>query len=372
MRLQLIQIQLNNEDEAYLIFETLNTRGKDLAVSDLVKNHLARLMKPQNKGVDVHRDRWNGILDLLESSTADLDVNRFLHHSWLSRRPYMGEKQLFGAIKEAVDKNSAASFLDDLVSDATAYRTVFEPDYYKWTKQERPLVESLRALQIFRVVQSAPMLLSIVRAHIAKKVSMKQAAGVLRAMEHFHLQFTAITAQRTGGGTAKMYALGGRSLCEARDKNKATLVLNEFIEKLRERIPTAAEFAAAFTQLRYSSENTKQRNLVRYVLMRVDGYFRKGAPVDYDKFSIEHIAPQNPASGMASAGVAEIGNLILVPESVNEDLKNDGFLKKKAKMSAEHVPFDPILENATSWSDKDIEARSQALAELAYSTIFVV
>jgi uncharacterized protein with ParB-like and HNH nuclease domain len=37
LSLKLVFIQLDNEDDAYLIFETLNTRGKDLTTSDLVQ-----------------------------------------------------------------------------------------------------------------------------------------------------------------------------------------------------------------------------------------------------------------------------------------------------------------------------------------------
>ncbi|GKS87509.1 DUF262 domain-containing protein [Acidovorax sp. SUPP1855] len=44
LALKLIYVELDNEDDAYQVFETLNTRGKDLATTDLLKNHLARLM----------------------------------------------------------------------------------------------------------------------------------------------------------------------------------------------------------------------------------------------------------------------------------------------------------------------------------------
>ena len=40
LALKLIFIEVDEENDAYNLFETLNTRGKDLAVSDLVKNHL--------------------------------------------------------------------------------------------------------------------------------------------------------------------------------------------------------------------------------------------------------------------------------------------------------------------------------------------
>ena len=44
--LNVILVTLDNEDDAYLIFETLNTRGKDLALADLLRNHFAKFLKP--------------------------------------------------------------------------------------------------------------------------------------------------------------------------------------------------------------------------------------------------------------------------------------------------------------------------------------
>ena len=42
LNLNVIFVTLDNEDDAYVIFETLNTRGKDLALTDLVKNHFSK------------------------------------------------------------------------------------------------------------------------------------------------------------------------------------------------------------------------------------------------------------------------------------------------------------------------------------------
>lgn len=47
--LNIILVKLEDEDDAYIIFETLNTRGKDLALADLVKNHFTRLIKKKTK-----------------------------------------------------------------------------------------------------------------------------------------------------------------------------------------------------------------------------------------------------------------------------------------------------------------------------------
>ena len=52
LRLSLIFVELEDEDDAYLMFETLNARGKDLRASDLVKNHLAKHLRKPTKTVD--------------------------------------------------------------------------------------------------------------------------------------------------------------------------------------------------------------------------------------------------------------------------------------------------------------------------------
>ncbi len=374
LRLQLILIELTNEDDAYLIFETLNTRGKDLTVSDLVKNHLARLTKPTNKGVDATREKWNAILELFAASTAEIDINRFLHHFWLSRHLYTTEKKLFKELKHVITKTTAKAFLDSLSEDARIYRTLFEPEWHKWRKEERELRESIRALNLHRVVQPVPMLLAILRDYFTKDLTLRQARIILRSMEDFHLQFTGVTQQRTGGGTAKMYALGARQLCDSANKNTKQQVLKEFLGKLRERVPTLAEFEAGFLELRYSEEATKQGPLVRYILRRLDGALRKGAAVDYDRMSIEHIAPQNPPaqSGLSAETVAAIGNLILVPEKLNTALANKAFTKKRALLEKEKVPMDPILRGATQWTQSEINARQQALAKLCHEKVFKI
>ncbi len=348
LRLQLIVIQLDNEDDAYLIFETLNTRGKDLTVSDLIKNHLTRLIKPTNRGVDTARDRWKSILGTLEGSAANISVNTFLHHSWLSRRPYTTVKKLFKEIRRAVTKTEAQEFLDTLVRDAELYRQILEPLSCNWRKEEKPLVDALQALILFRVVQPVPMTLSILRAYREGDLSLSQAKKVLCSMENFHVQFTAVTAQRTGGGTALMYALAARSLLEAPDKNARARVLREFTGKLQQRVPSYQEFEANFREIVYLEHQTKQRPLVQYLLRRFDTYFNTGSVPNYEGMTIEHIAPQRPpsSSGTPNECAGMLGNLILVPQKMNEKLANLPFEKKRAMLEKRKVTLDSTLKDA--------------------------
>jgi len=371
LRLKLISIQLDNEDDAYLIFETLNTRGKNLTVADLVKNFLTRMLKPTNKGVDVARDKWNSILETFDASSVDIDTDSFLYHSWLSRRDYSTKGALFKAIKTTVSKQTALSFLNELVEDADLYRGILEPESRKWQANEQNIRSSLRALMLFKVVQPVPMLLSIFRSYKNGILTCAQAEGILRSMEHFHVQFTAITSQRTGGGTALMYASAARQLLGATDGNKAAQQLKQFKGKLKERIPSKDEYDAGLKEVWYTSDNSKQRGLVRYLLARIDNYIRTGVAVDYDKMTVEHIFPEHPAPGTAAIeGVGLLGNMILLDAKTNKEVANLPPLKKLAAYKTAGVPLDPMLTKASKWGGAEIEARTKYLSNLTYSKIF--
>lgn len=376
LRLQLITVQLTNEDDAYLIFETLNTRGKNLGVSDLVKNHITRLLKPTNKGVDVAREKWNSIRTIIDESAADLSINRFIYHSWLSRYPYVGNAALFREIKKRVSKApDATKFLDELLRDVAQYRIALEPESFSWPKEHREIADSLRAINTFRVVQPVPLTLAILRCFRDKELTTKQVRQTLRSLENFHAQFTGVAAQRTGGGTARMYAASAEDLYVATDKNKRSKVLREFVEKLRERVPVFDEFAANLRELFYVSDNTRDKPVVQLLLRRVHEHFAAEAlATDYDAMTIEHIAPENPTaiSAPLQAAVGALGNLILLPGMLNAKLANKRFHEKREIYKRAGVKMDRVLAKANKWSTREIRDRTQELAKLLHEDLLRV
>ena len=78
--LKVIFVKLDDEDDAYIIFETLNTRGKDLSLTDLVKNHVTKHLKSQSASLDQAKVKWERILETIEGSSLDLRTDSFIHH----------------------------------------------------------------------------------------------------------------------------------------------------------------------------------------------------------------------------------------------------------------------------------------------------
>jgi uncharacterized protein with ParB-like and HNH nuclease domain len=375
--LKVILVTLDNEDDAYVIFETMNTRGKDLTLSDLVKGHLTKILKPKNAGVDLTVDKWAELVQLIEGSSVDLNMNAFLQHYWLSRYDYLAQKKLYKAIKRQVRKSGEArDFLANLSMDARIYREINETAFRKWDKQEMNIKGSLDALNLFRVKQPLPMLLSVMREYRARdtnSLKKKHVEDILAAIENFHFIFTAVTSQRSSGGISSMYASYARRLVQATTLQEKSKVLDELKDKLRAKLPGYAEFEAEFLQIRYTDSFTKQKKLVQYVLAKIDRNKRAaGLQLDYEQMTIEHLAAQNaaPADKVSDVCCGQIGNLLLVDQDLNGKLANNAPLVKRNMIQTSGIWLDSVLKDATSWGEQDIENRTKSLASLAYNEVW--
>lgn len=370
LSLKVIYIDLDNEDDAYLIFETMNTRGKDLEPSDLVKSHLTKLLKPGNKNVDITKDFWNKIVDTIEGSEADLTVTTYLHHYWLSRYEYVTVKELYKDIKRKVGKSQAKPLLDDLVKDAKTYRAIQETGYRKWSKNERQIKDALDALILFRVKQPLPMVLALMHAYESNQLKLGQVQDMLGVIENFHFLFTAITSQRSSGGISFMYALHARNLLNASDANARGRVLNELKKKLHDKLPPYEEFVSNFSGLAFTDQFTKQKKIIQYILAKIDRRQASGVAVDYEQMTIEHITPQSDRS-MSTEAIGNIGNLLLCEGGFNgKELAAKSFVEKKKILNESGLSLDEPLKNASRWTEKEIRSRAAWMAKLAFTKIW--
>jgi len=373
LNLKVIFIKLEDEDDAYIIFETLNTRGKDLSLTDLVKNHMTKHLKANNPLSDQVKVKWEMLLDTIEGSSVDIETDTFIHHFWLSKYDYLPAKKLFKVLKKRITVNDAQNFLDALVEDSSLYRASYEVAYGKWDKQEKRIEEALAALVLFRVQQQAPCVLSLLREYrTTGKIKKAHLEDALVAIENFHFLFTAATSQRSSGGISAMYASLGRRLFEARNTHSAVDVIRDLKQKLRDRVPTVGEVRALFPYIVYTDVITKQRKLVKYILSRFHKYYPSPTAVDYDQMTIEHLIPQSSigVSGYTDAIVGQIGNLVLVSEDLNNKLKNKPFEEKKEILIDSGYNLPPEMKDASDWGPIEIRQHTQSLAERAYNDVW--
>jgi hypothetical protein len=372
--LKVILVKLDDEDDAYIIFETLNTRGKDLSLADLVKNHITKHLKVKSASVDQPKLKWEKLLETIEGSSADLELDTFIHHFWLSRYDYLAAKRLFKVLKRRVGKSEAKAFLDALVADASLYRAIHEKGFWKWAKEDRRIIAALDALQLFRVVQQTPCVLSLMRCYKDKKLKRKHFEDAAVAIEKFHFVFTAVTSQRSSGGISEMYASLGRRLFEATNTQAAVPVLAEMKAKLRERIPAFDEVKALFPTIIFTDNQTKQRNLVRYILAGFQAHSVPSMTIDFDGMTIEHLVPQSKIGSGAFTDeiIGQVGNLILVPSKLNEKLASKSFKEKKRILTAKGISLPVEFQNLNDLTPRDIQKRTAHLVELAFNKVWKI
>lgn len=373
LNLKVILVKLDDEDDAYVIFETLNTRGKDLALTDLVKNHITKHIKGKNASSDEVKIKWKQLLETIEGSSANLETDAFIHHFWLSKYDYLPAKSLFKVIKKRITADQSSPFLDALLQDAALYRSMNEPSYGKWAKEEKEIEGALSALNIFRVVQQTPCVLSLMREYrITKKLKKRHVEDALVAIEKFHFLFTPATSQRSSGGISGMYAALGRRLYEAKDTQEAVKIIQELKQKLRDRVPSVEEFKALFPNMIFTDQITKQKRLVKYVLIRLARKKPSPATVDYEQMTIEHLASQSQigTEGFDETVVGQVGNLLLVSEELNGRLKNKAFKEKKRILVENGFELPTSIENATTWGPTEIKSRTNEIADQAYREVW--
>ncbi|WP_319416459.1 DUF262 domain-containing HNH endonuclease family protein [Marispirochaeta aestuarii] len=368
LNLKVIFIELDDENDAYLIFETLNTRGKDLAPSDLVKNLLSRNIKPINKDVDIVKIKWGKIVEVVENAPGEISVNNFLQHHWLANYDYTSNKKLYKQITQTIKKDQAKEYLNDLERQSKIYRYINEPRYKDWTNEEEKIKSSLEGLDIFNVRQPLPLILSIMNKYEKKKLSKKQTINILKTVENFIFKYTAIVTTQSTGGLSMMYSSYARKLTFAKNEGDINNVLTEIKNKLRELSPDFETFRLSFNKMQFSKRYTKERRLIKYILSKFHNELNKSNITDFSQMTIEHLLPQERMNKYKNAEetICSLGNLILVSKDLNGKLGDKDFEQKKIILKSHGCALDEHIDQSSKWHKPEINKRLEWMAKRSY------
>jgi hypothetical protein len=91
-RVRVITVAVPTEADAFLIFETLNARGRALTVADLLKNYLFGLAGDQLETAQRH---WVSALLALEATADEEIFTTYVRHLWGSYYGVTRERELY-------------------------------------------------------------------------------------------------------------------------------------------------------------------------------------------------------------------------------------------------------------------------------------
>src|SRR4051794_34135694 len=133
-RARVIAVEVSDEADAFLIFETLNARGRDLTVADLLKNYLFGVARDE---LEELQRLWLAALDALEASAGEELFTTFVRHLWGSMQGATRERELYGRMKAQITSaSSAINFGHNLAESAPLYAAIVSSDHEYWNSHE--------------------------------------------------------------------------------------------------------------------------------------------------------------------------------------------------------------------------------------------
>jgi hypothetical protein len=310
-KLNLIEIQVNDDSDAFIIFETLNDRGLDLAVADLVKNYLFSL---GGHNIEKFKQAWIEISVLVGRE----NITQFLRHYWLSFYGLVRERDLYKNIKSIVkSKTTALQFMTDLRKSAGHYSALLTPQHSFWGDFDPIVSDYLESLILFRVSQYRPVALASMKKLDAGKIE-----KILRDLMVISFRYTVISGLGTGN-LEKIYSNTAIKIAKGEyntPRKVFTGLKNAYVD------------AETFIDNFYTRRIGKA-NIARYILANINDYLEeneeKEVSKDVHKVTLEHILPQNPNQDWSQAyqgkeqhsqWVDTLGNLTLVEKNINKGI----------------------------------------------------
>lgn len=254
--LKIIFITVNEEDEAYTIFETLNARGMNLSFVDLIKNKLFKALTDEHPNDDA-KDNWKSIRTILTDRNGVGTIESFMRHWWVSKYAYVSNENLYKSFITKWRKGDIdpAAFIQELKDDARLYVLISSPLDSDFPQQEdKPLYQSLNALRLFSVTQCKPFLLALMKAKRAGKLRQRDLLRALHTIENFHFVFNAVCSLRPSG-IEGAYSKAARAI-NAPQSTKVTNgeVIEQLCTLLSNRKPELTVFTENFRDLTFTDE----------------------------------------------------------------------------------------------------------------------
>ena len=371
--LGLVSIALDDSDNAYRVFESLNATGLRLTQIDLIRNYLFMRLPPE-VGEDAYRQVW---LPMQESLGSRLD--EFAHDYFTKDGEFVRQGEVYRAAKRRLDGLPSADIepsLRDMAWFGGRWKWIETPEL----EPHGPTRERLRTLKQFGNDTVWPFVLNLYEARDRNGVlSAEEMTEVLRLLESF-----LVRRMFAGVPTNQLNRLFLRLWAQLPHEEAVPTEVRAALSETSRRWPRDEEFRADLeTYPLYTDSRPSQRRLVLEALERSTSHKEQ---VVLDELTIEHVAPQTlTESWVAMLGfdweeaqatdvesraldvhrrlIHTLGNLTLT--GYNPELSNDPWESKRDLYAASHVDLNREIATHDSWAEEQILRRASQLADRA-------
>ena len=369
-KLQIVNITLDRAvDDAQAIFESLNSTGKELSESDLIRNYVLMGLEPSEQTY-VYEHLWRPMEQLFIYETQGTVMDAFFRHYLTMKLSHIPKQGRVYEEFKLYHLNCEFGTIRELCQDLLEYAKYYTNIVFK-RNTDTDLKKLYEDIIDLRMEVSYPFLLKIHHDCVEGLITSDELKKILKLCISYVLR---------------------RAICEipTNSMNKTFATLKNYIrpddymnsvkaffvmQDTYKEFPDNDKFEGAFESR--DIYNMRARN---YILSRLENFENK-APIIIENYTIEHIMPQNKnlsSEWQADLGAEwqevqkkylhTIGNLTLT--AYNSEMSDRPFLEKMDmpggfKESALRLNKYVVLQN--NWNEKHIQERANELAKKAES-----
>lgn len=351
-------IVVNDEMNAFRVFETLNARGVQLSSADLLKNYLFSKVDSEtthNSRIDTLERKWGVLTDNIKAEK----LPEFLRYYWNMQHKTIRANAVYKTIRQEIKEDKQVFvLLDDLIVFSDIYMALTDENDEMWTDPE--VKENIALLNLFRLKQ--PFSLLMAAKYYLSDNDFKR---VLKTVILMCFRYNVICDRNPNDQDTPFNLLA------------QSISLNQVVDfgLLSSIKVDDAEFKSAFNEkvFPYNSRNAK---VIKYILGKIERFkgLTRVVRFDDDSVSVEHVYPQNPSDdwdldeSKMQRFVFRLGNMCLLEKGLNRDLQNAGFAEKVAVYQGSSFYYARKIANEfTDWSESAIVNLQAELANAAVS-----
>lgn len=372
-KLSLVSISLDKDsDNPQMIFESMNSTGKDLSQTDLLRNYLLMDLTPE-KQTRLYKTYWKPMEELFGEDIYKNDVNKFDYFI----RDFLTLKSDTGHICKInnVYENFKRYYLDNNCEKFAVLKDLFT--YAKYYACIDLLQENDNELKLYwqefkkldnHVVY--PFLLKLYDDY-SRQILIKEDFKKILQVVISYLWRRAICEIPTNS-LSKTFA----TLYQAVDKEDyVNSIIKAFVFKsIYKRFPSDYE-----VREKLQTKDIYHFRLRKYLLEALENYYHK-EPIDLNtaNYTIEHIMPQNIEHNLLwqqmlgedwqevhSLYLHTLGNLTIT--GYNAEMSNKSFWEKvngESGFKHSHLKLNESIAQCDVWNKKAIQRRTNILTDI--------
>ena len=349
-----IQITATDDLSAYLIFETLNDRGLDLSVTDLLKNYLFSIVDDSDKS------HVKNIWDVTINHVSYSGFPKFLRHYWMMQNGLIQEKELFKTVKRHINTpRTAFELLNSMSEVSEVYAALSDYSHQLWEGEEK-VKKHIRELNLFNVTQCYPLLIN---AYLY--FDQDDWVATLRICSVISFRYMVVSGLNPNALESKY-----NDACKAINTGTAKTARDIFVI-LQPLYISDEDFERNFESK--SIRTKRSAKLARYIVYSIENHLSEHSfDFEYDNGSLEHVLPENPSiewnenfpEDIEESFIYRLGNFTLLEPDKNRVIGNKNFEHKSGVYKTSRYELTKRF-GYQKWNQNNLKARQKYLAKQA-------